>query len=498
MKTSHPDPKFIRPFILPAFAITVLSAAARPEPSDSTAECILCHEMATPGIVADWQRSRHAGTTPELALQEDPLSRRISADSIPEDLAGTPVGCFECHGLRTEEHADSFEHFGYQINAIVSPADCATCHPVEQQEYDGSKKAHAIANLHDNPLYHALETQVIGMKEIEDGQITSLPPSPHTQGEACYACHGTVITVNGLKMIDTDFGEMEVPDLTNWPNQGVGRINPDGSRGACTACHPRHGFSIEVARKPYTCAQCHVEPDVPAWDVWKESKHGNMVLSEGSDYDWQAVPWKVGTDFRAPTCSTCHNALITDLYGDEVIAERTHNFGSRLWLRIFGLPTSHPQPVHGNTTTLLNADGQPLPVTFGGVPASEGLITAGEMEERQAAMAAVCRACHSTDWVNGHFAQFDAFVAEVDEMVLKTTGLMAEAWEAGLADPANPFDEPLEHLWVNQWLINANAARYASAMNGQDFAAFKYGWWGMSQTMAKMHAELKKRDTAAK
>ena len=84
-------------------------------------------------------------------------------------------------------------------------------------------------------------------------------------------------------------------------------------------------------------------------------------------------------------------------------------------------------------------------------------------------------------------------MAEVDQMVLKTTGLMNEAWATGLADPANPFDEPLEHLWVNQWLINANAARYASAMNGQDFAAFKYGWWGMSRTLAKMHAGLKKQ-----
>ena len=121
------------------------------------------------------------------------------------------------------------------------------------------------------------------------------------------------------------------------------------------------------------------------------------------------------------------------------------------------------------------------------------LIDADEMAARQAAMGAICGACHSTDWVDGHFAQFDAFVAEVDDMVLQTTAMMDKAWKDGLADPANPFDEALEHLWVNQWLINANAARYASAMNGQDFAAFKYGWWGMSQTMAKMHEKLKEQ-----
>lgn len=463
-----------------------------PDPSEATSECLICHEIATPGIVADWRRSRHASITPMEALEADELQRRISAESVPEELAGTTIGCFECHGLRTDAHADTFEHFGYNINLIVSPADCATCHPVETEEYSGSKKAHAVANLRDNPVYHGLETEVIGMKVLQDGQISSMQPSAHTQGETCYACHGTVVEVKGLKTVDTEFGEMTLPDVTNWPNQGVGRINPDGSKGACTACHPRHGFSIAVARKPYTCAQCHVEPDVPAYDVWKESKHGNIVLSESSEYNWSAVPWKLGADFKAPSCSVCHNALITGPFGEEVIAERTHDFGSRLWLRIFGLPTSHPQPVHGDTTVLRNADGLPLPVTLDGVPAAEGLISKETMAQRQAVMSGICGSCHSTDWVNGHFTQFDAAVAEIDEMVLKTTSLLSAAWDAGLADPANIFDEPIEHQWVNQWLINATAARYAAAMSGQDYAAFKYGWWGMSQTMAKMHAAIEK------
>ncbi|MFO0794711.1 MAG: hypothetical protein U0586_11700 [Candidatus Brocadiaceae bacterium] len=55
---------------------------------------------------------------------------------------------------------------------------------------------------------------------------------------------------NGLKSVSTQLrGDIDVPDLSGWPNQGVGRINPDGSSGACTSCHPRHSFSIEIARK---------------------------------------------------------------------------------------------------------------------------------------------------------------------------------------------------------------------------------------------------------
>ena len=91
----------------------------------------------------------------------------------------------------------------------------------------------------------------------------------------------------------------------------MGRINPDGSKGACTACHTRHGFSIEMARKPYTCSQCHKGPDVPAYAVYMVSKHGNIYDSLESKSDFSAVPWVPGKHFTAPTCATCHVSLLT-------------------------------------------------------------------------------------------------------------------------------------------------------------------------------------------
>jgi len=32
-------------------------------------------------------------------------------------------------------------------------------------------------------------------------------------------------------------------DPATWPNTGIGRVNPDGSAGSCSACHTRHRFS---------------------------------------------------------------------------------------------------------------------------------------------------------------------------------------------------------------------------------------------------------------
>lgn len=220
------------------------------------------------------------------------------------------------------------------------------------------------------------------------------------------------------------------------------------------------------------------------------------MLSERESYDMTAVPWKVGEDFRAPTCATCHNALLTSPEG-EVIAERTHNFGARVWRRIFGLIYSHPQPKEGATYTIRNDDGLPLPTTFTGTPAIDFLIDAKEQRAREAGMKKICRSCHGTTWVDGHFAEFDTTWMEADAMTLAATSLMANAWETGHADPANPFDEYLEQLWAKQWLFYGNSVRYAAAMNGQDYATFKNGWWDLTHNLEAMktHLARKKRES---
>ncbi|MGB9629045.1 MAG: multiheme c-type cytochrome, partial [Thermodesulfobacteriota bacterium] len=275
-----------------------------------------------------------------------------------------------------------------------------------------------------------------------------------------------------------------------WPNQGVGRINPDGSLGACSSCHTRHQFSIEVARKPYTCSQCHLEPDVPAWNVYKESKHGNIFDSNYTKWNFNAVPWRIGKDFQTPTCATCHNSLIVNSEG-KTISERTHDFGSRLWVRLFGLIYSHPQPIHGDTSTLKNKDGLPLPTTFTGEIAKEGLIDEKEQEKRRRVMAGICKQCHSTSWTNQHFSKFENTIREVDQMVLASTLLLLEAWRQDLAEGLpqgeNPFDESIEQMWVRQWLFYANSIKYASAMTGApDYATFKNGWWNLTENLQHM------------
>ena len=65
-----------------------------------------------------------------------------------------------------------------------------------------------------------------------------------------------------------------VIDPDTWPNSGIGRLNPDGSRGTCHACHSRHAFEAKLSRSPENCGKCHMGPDHPQIEIYNESKHG--------------------------------------------------------------------------------------------------------------------------------------------------------------------------------------------------------------------------------
>ncbi len=485
------------PIIL--FAQPAAKKELKPPLSQETLACLDCHKVYTPGIVEDWQKSLHAKTSPASVFKKPEIRRRLSAQKVPASLEKVVVGCYECHALNAEKHKDNFDHMGFNINVIVSPNDCSTCHPVEVKQYSGSKKAHAVGNLTKNPVYHGLVATIISKKAVEEGKVVQKEVSDFTRQETCFGCHGTEVKVVGTETMKTSMGDIDLPKLANWPNQGVGRINPDGSMGACTACHPRHQFSIEVARKPYTCSQCHLEPDVPAWNVYKESKHGNIYFSNDSKWNFNAVPWRIGKDFQTPTCATCHNSLITAPDG-KVVVERTHDFGSRLWVRLFGLIYSHPQPIQGDTSVLKNKDGLPLPTAFTGEIALQGLISKDEQVKRKEVMTGLCKQCHATTWVRNHFTKMDHTIKETDQMSLNATLLLLEAWKHGLAEGLpqgkNPFDEAIEQMWIRQWLFYANSVKYASAMTGApDYATFKNGWWNLTENLQQMKdwIEFKKK-----
>ncbi len=457
--------------------------------SEDTEVCLDCHSSVTPGIVADWKKSKHAHTTVAEALKKPQLSREVSINllkNFPKKLRNVAIGCAECHTMNPKTHKDTFNHNDFQVHVVVTPKDCAVCHSVEAKQYSKNIMAHAYANLNKNPVYHGLMNDINVFIDFDGKNLKLKKPDAATNADSCNSCHGTIVKITGKITKDTDMGEMTFPVLSGWPNDGVGRINPDGSMGSCSACHTRHAFSIAEARKPASCSTCHKGPDVPAYKVYSVSKHGVRYKTMGNKWNFSQVPWEVGKDFNAPTCATCHMSLLTE--DGEVVVKRTHQMNDRSAYRLFGLIYAHPHPKDADTTKIKNKAGLPLPTELTGEPVSKYLISKTEMDKRNKEMKKVCLSCHSSNWVDNHFKRIEMSVKETNKMTLTATKILLEAWKKKVAKglPGSIFNEGIERKWVEEWLFFANSVRYATAMGGADYGVFANGRWYLSKNIKEM------------
>ena len=281
---------------------TSVSASATPAASR---QCVDCHTQVSRGIVDHWAGSTHAEKG---------------------------VACVDCHKAEAKD-ADAFTHYGAQIATIVTPRDCARCHPNEATEFAAShhsKAGNILASL-DNFL----------AETVEGSRVAFNPHSP-TPGKAvqavnglapansgCQQCHGSlvafqandggVVTMRDLKpdqngqptnldavgrIVKNESGK-PLLSSTSWPNTGIGRINLDGSLGSCAACHSRHDFSARRARQPENCGKCHLGPDHPQKEIYEESKHGIAYRDLKDEMNLDAEECVLGIDYAdAPTCAT--------------------------------------------------------------------------------------------------------------------------------------------------------------------------------------------------
>jgi len=183
-----------------------------------------------------------------------------------------------------------------------------------------------------------------------------------------------------------------------------------------------------------------------------------------------------------------------------VIVQRTHRINDRLAWRIFGLIYAHPHPKDPDTSIIRNRGGLPLPTELTGEPAKPYLIDEQEQARRQGTLEKVCSACHSRNWVRGHFARLQRAIETTNEMTLTATKLLLRAWQEGVAkgleEKDSIFNEAIERKWVRQWLFYANSVRFASAMAGADYGVFANGRWSMGENIQEMADWLQFKSSA--
>ncbi len=380
--------------------------------SKDALKCIQCHSEKTPGIVADWKDGRmaHAG-----------------------------VSCYDCHVVKKSNPMASqcpgVKGTNIYISPMVSPKTCAKCHPTEVEQF--SKSGHA--KLAAAPVVDKAKFQKL-MYHFEGGEFMGVKKgigkNTATRRSGCQMCHGTKVEVKNGKPING-----------TWPG-GVGTRYPDGGIGNCSVCHTRHRFSIEEARKPEACASCHLGPDHPNIEIYLESKHGQMYLTEGEKWRWDSAPdaWEPG-DYRAPTCATCHMSGIGEL-------STTHNVNERLHWDLMHKKSVVRSGERGN-----GKKGRPL-------------------------MVKVCQNCHSKTQTEATFKTLDDSVALYNEYFEKADKMLKDLKAKGLLKK-DPWSDSFQELYYFLWHHVGRRARMGAAMNGPDYAHW-HGFFQLFQVFKDM------------
>ncbi len=343
-------------------------------------KCMTCHEQKSPGLYRQWKESTHAANG---------------------------ITCIDCHGAN-EGESDAFLHEGELIATLVTPQDCGACHEQEATETDNS--------------YHATAGLILDSKDAYLAHVAGGSPVAIA---GCEQCHGSKVVID--------------PDSPNklarnsWPNTGIGRLNPDGSKGSCTPCHTRHGFDKAQARRPEACAKCHLGPDHPQKEIYDESKHGNAFYTNVDKMNLNAEDWVVGQDYyAAPTCATCHMSAT----GKQPV---THDVGKRISWTLRPPVSKHKE----------------------------------NWEAKRANMKDVCTACHGASFVDGHYYQFDAVVRLYNEKFAKPAGeIINLVRKNGLLENKAGFSNDIEWTYWEIWHHEGRRARHGAAMMGPD-----YTWW---------------------
>ncbi len=356
--------------------------------------CVRCHRNATPGIVEQYGVST---------------------------MAAANVKCRDCHVVAAD-YPGAIEHEGTFVLASPTTARCRRCHESETIQFQQSR--HAI------PAFVAFA----GTDDLTDAQMAQYRAVPEGQFDP-------------RKLRNALFA-LEGPAITRFACEAchdVGRPAADGSVGQCQKCHLRHEFSIEQARKPETCNNCHIGPDHPQWEIYTESAHGIAYATGGDRWNWTARPGTLGPrDFPAPTCATCHFSG----FGG---ASTTHDAGDRL-------------------TWFLAAE------VSGRRPG---------WEDNRARMQSVCAECHNQAFIDDFYQAADRGVEAVNARVHEADSIMRPLMDRGLLTAA-PFDEPIDYAYFENWHHWGRTAKFGMWMQGAD-----YTQWHGAYEMLKSLAELR-------
>ena len=356
----------------------------------ASGQCAQCHLQVTPAIVHEYEMSRHAETG---------------------------INCLQCH--EPKENQEKLNHNGFVIAKHLTAQNCQQCHRTEYDQYTRSRHAAPAWAAVGGPGDFTAQ-QIAFAEKFHPGWVNRPAnplvgiEGPSAVNKGCYQCHD------------------------------IGKPNADGTIGTCTKCHARHAASVELAREPRTCGQCHMGPDHSQIEIYEESKHGVLFASQRQRMNLAVPVGKLTTaDMPVPTCSTCH------MGGLEGIGS-THDTTERLSYFLFA-PVSERRPNY---------------------------------QLGQSRMQEVCLKCHTRPRVDEFYQRAEAVIDSTNQRVRESQQLMKQLYDQKLLT-SKPFDERIEFLAFDLWHYYGRTAKHGAFMGGADFVQW-HGYYEMVNKIAEM------------
>ncbi|MDP6447875.1 MAG: multiheme c-type cytochrome, partial [Pirellulaceae bacterium] len=217
-------------------------------------------------------------------------------------------------------------------------------------------------------------------------------------------------------------------------------------------------------------------------EIYEESKHGVAYRDLKHHMNLDAKDWVLGKDYtQAPTCATCHMSG-NSKNGGEV----THDPGRRIsWTNRPPVSAVLDTDKHGKRIKtpdeavrqqLLSE--KPAPGTGERKPMS--------WQERRSDMKLVCSHCHTGNYVDSFYKQYDDFVINYNEKFAKPGRAIIAALRGRDLITDTQFDEEIEWTWFYLWHHEGRRARHGASMMAPDYAH----WHGMFEVAERFYQEL--------
>lgn len=338
-----------------------------------------------------------------------PPPGRIQKDIPHGELA--PETCAPCHKTLHPEIVRQFESSamgtaGVQNPRVVFPLKqltCANCHGTNHDTIMASKGRVPEATC------GACHAQIYKEHVLDQGH--SYGPGP---GDLGINWERNIGVPNYKQMprkvmqmgCDPCHAQAGATDAKYWSDEQMKYIDTSSLdyRNGCIACHTRHSFNLEEARKPEACYTCHMGPDHPNYESYMSSKHGSIYAARGKAWDWSKP--LAEAEYNTPTCSYCHMLYVDD-NGKRY---SSHNMSRKI---IWGMGT---QAALGQL---------------------EDITLKPENQAKRAEMIKVCLTCHSEDKARYYLESADAHKLSGDALVIEAKDILAGLYKDGLIKPSH-------------------------------------------------------------